>query len=109
MPGHFSEDNFENVIINVGNRKNIKFISYFLSREGLISALEVLLPRRLVVSLRNSFDKASESKEAGDVNIHSPEDIRSAEEFFSKESAAIKELFAGAKIQMGSGAALNAE
>lgn len=106
LSAHFNESNFENVVINAGNRKNIKFLSYLLSSEYLISALEILLPRRLVVSMRNSFDKASEAKKAGPVKAYSPNDIRLAEEFFSTERADIKDLFADTEIQVGSGAPL---
>jgi hypothetical protein len=109
IPGHFNEENFENVIINAGNRRNIKVISYLLSRESLISALDLLLPRRLVVSLRSTFDRASESKKAEKDKDHSLEDIRRAEEFFAKEGAAIKEIFADSGIQRGSGAPLIAK
>ncbi len=101
LPAHFNEGNFVNRIVNAGNRKNIRFISNLLNREFVISALDILLPKRLIMSLRNAFDKASESKKSAQVKAYLPEDVRIAEEFFSGERAVVKDLFADAEILIG--------
>lgn len=101
VPHFFNENNFDNVMINVGSRKNIKLVSYLLSREWLISLIDKLLPHRLIKYLRSAFDLNSARKATE--SPYQLDDIRYAEEVLSGQRTAVREMFSKSEIILGSG------
>ena len=61
VPAYFNDHNFDNVVINAASRKNIRIISYILSRERVITMLRVLFPPGLIRFIRSKFDRAGKS------------------------------------------------
>jgi len=103
LPPYFNEDNFENIVINAGKRKNLKIVSYILGRESIINILGMLIPRRVVVAMRRRFDKASKSKNDKVPLVYDPADKELAVSFFSSEDKVVKGMFSGAGIKLGTG------
>ena len=91
---HFSEDNFTNERINSGNKKSNKWVNSLLRKQWLIGLLRAFIPQRLVVWIRNRFDKASvNKKEVGDVSWNE-EDLAFAQDYYAQDAAYIQSLFA---------------
>jgi len=105
LPPYFNENNFENIVINAGKRKNLKILSYLLGREFVISALGVLFPRKLVVAIRKMFDKASKSKNKQVPMVYDPVDTKLAKSFFAEEDELITKMFSDNGIMLGTGEA----
>lgn len=103
IPKYFSADNFENRPINAGNRRNVKMVSYLLSREQFISVLNFIIPRRTIQTFSNLFTRISKAKGGTSKQSYSEEDLRLAEEALGAQRAPIDDIFAEHKIQLGSG------
>jgi hypothetical protein len=104
IPPHYDEHNFDNMVINAGNRRNVSIITYILSREKLISVLGAVFPRQAVQFLRSVFyNRLSKDKGGLNSKVYTPENLRIAKEAFAEEGAMITELFAECAVQLGSG------
>ena len=103
VPAYFNENNFENTIINAGNRKNIKIIQYLLHQKGVIPVLTTLLPERVLRLARGFFDKKVGKKLEGKSKVYTPENIELAKKTLAKEDAYVTELFSKYAIQRGDG------
>jgi len=102
LPPYFNEHNVENVAINSGNRKNIKVISYLLSRELTISLLEKV-PRRIVHFFHRAFLRAGRKKFAKHPKVYTPENIQLAQQLLAHDDDYVRELFSHSEIQLGDG------
>lgn len=103
LPPYFNENNFENTIVNAGNRRNIKIISYLLTQKGVVPALKLLFPEHILQLSKNFFDKKVGKKLDGKSKIYTPENIELAKKILFKEDAYVTELFSKHKIQCGDG------
>ena len=107
VPRYFTEETFENVVINAADRKNIKLFSYLmgqLKRRGGFAFITNASIRKVLRSVRKASDLMS-NKDYRDFRIgqYPPEYMRIAEDAFADQRAAIAELFADAAMQLGSG------
>jgi hypothetical protein len=104
LPNFYDEQNFDNSVINAGNRKNVGILTYILSREKVIAALGAVFPRKSILHLRKSFDTlSSKDKEGFNINEYPPENLQIARQVFAEEHVKIKELFEKCEVQLGSG------
>lgn len=102
---YFEPGNFDEVIFNASNRRNSRLVTKALSREEVVSFLQLAVPDPLLRALRKRLELAGARKEVPSVyERHSPEDIRLAEECFAEDRLAVNALFASHGIQSGSGA-----
>ncbi|MBN4051743.1 sulfotransferase [Parvibaculum lavamentivorans] len=56
---HFSDENVTNLKINASGRRNLRLVSYLLSREWLVRSINLLGISRLARKLRSFFDRTS--------------------------------------------------
>jgi Sulfotransferase domain len=105
VPPYFKEGNYDNVKINASRRKNIKILSYFLSREWIASGLRYLVPRSVTLYFRNRYDflGASIMRKNNDDNKHSEQDIRIADKELKRQCEYIKKMFSSCPVQLGTG------
>lgn len=107
VPRYFTEETFENVVINAADRKNVKLLGYLMSqlkRRGRLAFITNASIRETLRSVRKASDLMS-NKDSPDSRIgrYPPECMRIAAEVFADQRAAIEELFSGADMQLGSG------
>lgn len=107
IPHYFQSDTFDHRVINSVRRHNIKLVSYLLSRESLISLINLMVPGRSIRYFRGKFDKVSKEKTGQVPASYTPENIQLAREIFAHDSAAVTELFAESEMQLGSGASFH--
>jgi Sulfotransferase domain len=107
VPRHFTETTFENVVINAADRKNLKLFSYLmgqLKRRGGLAFVKNASIRRILRSARTASDRMSrKAHDDSATGQYPPEYMRIAEEALADQRAAISEVFANAKMQLGSG------
>lgn len=103
VPGHFEAENFRNEVINAGSRRNVSLLTYLLSREQFVDFVGRVVPRRWVQAVRNAYVRLGREQPAPRQDLHEPEDVATAGEFFAEDDAWIDETFAAAGIQLGSG------
>lgn len=100
----FHKGQFDDVPINASHRKNNKLISYLLSRESVISAIDWLFPRKLVVEMRGLFDRASVRKtNASDTNTRKSINRVIANEILGQQRTKLNELFKDGPLLLGNG------
>ncbi len=101
---HFTADNFDDVLINAGNRRGFKPLTVALRNELLIKALEITLPRRVIQRLRGGLDKSAAADSAPPPpGTQTPENRALAAEAFADEDARVEALFAGRGLLLGNG------
>jgi len=103
LPSYFNENNFENVVINASNRKQVKFLSYLLANEKVISTIKFVFPKSVIRFSRKFFDRISKKKEGQNSKIYTPENIQFVQQFFVREENYVAEMFNKTKIQLGDG------
>lgn len=105
IPVYFNGKTFDTMVINAGNRKNIRLLTYILSREKLISLLGNVFPRRLAQTMRIQFDKFSNRDQKPNLRqvYYSPEDRETARLVFAEEEIMVRSLFAEHPLIRGDG------
>ncbi|MBN2467298.1 MAG: sulfotransferase domain-containing protein [Deltaproteobacteria bacterium] len=104
VDGYFNQNNFQNLKINASGRNNIKLISYLLSREWLIAPLQYVVPRKITLYFRDTFDRRSVKKQQRETAFQHPEEnIRLAETVLGSQRDTITKQFADRPIQLGTG------
>jgi len=104
---HFTEKTFENVVINAADRKNLKLFGYLmgqLKRRGGLAFVTNASIRRMLRSARTASDRMSKKGyDDSAIGQYPPEYMRIAEEALADQRTAIREVFANAQMQLGSG------
>ena len=101
---YFEPGNFDDVKINASARRNVKLISYLLSRELTIGVIERCVPRRLTLFLRGRFDFFSAAGGPSNRQYrHAEEDGRIAKELLADQRRSVNELFEAGPVQLGDG------
>jgi len=103
IPPYFQHSNFDNMPINASGRGNIKLISYILSRGIVIKVISVLFPDKLILSMRNAFDRISIKGLSLKDNRNGLEHHVFAEETLVDQRLFVKKLFSDSDILRGSG------
>lgn len=103
LPDYYNEENFENIIINAGNRKNVWLVSYLLSRESTVRLLEFCIPKKKLQRIRNSFDRGSTPNGGLNNRIYTKENIQLAKDFFHDDDKFVDSFFSSHPIQLGNG------
>ena len=106
VPAFFQRGNYDDVKINASGRKNIKLLTSLLHQEWLISFIQKIFPRRLIIFSRNKFDKVSAGKSpSGSApRPYTEADVKLAETELADQRAGIKRLFEKSPLITGSGA-----
>jgi len=102
---YFTAGNFDGRKINASGRKNVKFLSYILSREAVIKAVEKLFPRQFVLSLRQRFDSSGAAKSDAKLVQYAPEDLELSERLVSDQQKWVDKLFSQSRFVLGTGGA----
>ncbi|TQV80220.1 sulfotransferase domain-containing protein [Aliikangiella coralliicola] len=103
ISNYFTSENFDNRRINESKRRNIRLVSWLLSRELVINTIGKLVPRKLIMKLRALFDRIS-SKNRGESSknaTHTDRDIEIASEFFREDTVKVSELFKESPVLIG--------
>ena len=107
VPHHFSENTFENVVINAARRRNVKLFGYLvgqLKRRGRFAFITNLSMRRMLRSVREATDRMSKKDPLPEsIGQYPPEYMRTAEAAFADQRTQIAKIFADAQMQLGSG------
>lgn len=104
VDAYFQEGTFDDVKINASQRKNIRIVSYLLSREWLIAAIERAVPRHVTLYLRDRFDRHSARKGKDQKGYSHPEaHVRLAERELDKQRRILDDMFNKHPVQTGSG------
>lgn len=90
--------------INSSRRRNLRLLSYLLSREEFITAADRLLPRALLRATRGKFDRfAASSPKPPPVDPDYQPDLALARRSLATDCRYVETLLARAPIQLGDG------
>lgn len=98
----FEAHRFDDVKINAASRKNSRAVSWLLSREWFIRAVETLVPRSIVVTARRGFDRMS-VRDGETPAEHSTTHAEAAEAILDSQRDAIARLFESGPLVRGDG------
>jgi len=99
----FSGDNFDNIVINASGRKNIKLLSWILSREYVITTIRTVFPERLIRQVKNRFDAMSTRPAKRETSFPPPERIESAERLLGDQRGKVLGCMDASGLMLGSG------
>jgi hypothetical protein len=101
---YFISGNFDNRRINESKRRNLRVVSWLLSRETVIGLIGKLVSRSQIIAIRALFDRLSSKNrgENSERSTHSCEEIEMAAEFFKEDEVAITKLFQNSPVLIGS-------
>lgn len=91
--------------INASRRPNARILTYLLSREELISTVDRIVPRELLRSVRNRFDRIAAVPSSAPV-VDDPSyasDLAMARERLESDRRYVTDLFRNHQIQLGNG------
>ena len=107
-PRHFSEGTFENFVVNAAHRRNLRLFGYLmgrLKRTGRFAFITNASLRRMLQAVRKATDRMSgKGYRPSRIGRYPQETMRTAEAAFADQRAQIAEIFAAARMQLGSGA-----
>ena len=107
VDAHFNPSNFENVQVNAYNQRNIRWLTWLLSRELTIDVLTTVFPRSVLQKGRLLFDRLTRvetDKSASDLDSKASE---LAQQRLGTDRSFVAEMFEGKPIQTGTGARFN--
>lgn len=96
---HFAPGTFENLNLNADGRRNSRFVSHVLGREGVIAALHAVVPGAILRRLARVFYKAS-----ADDNAPRQDPAAPPIPALAPDCATVAGLFAQSSLVLGSGA-----
>lgn len=100
----FHKGEFDDMQINASHRKNNQLVSYLLSREWLISIINKIFPRTIIISSRSLFDRISVRHNSNPNSGSAKERNRMlAEKELSEQRQNLKDLFKDAPVILGNG------
>lgn len=106
LPQYFSATNVTRRRINASDRRNVRLISWILSRERLIDVIGSAVPRRLTMALRAALDRHSApppdatSRRHG----HDAEELELARRYLADDQREVDEIFNGRSVLIHGGA-----
>lgn len=103
IPRFFESGNFDNVVINAANRRNIRWLASLMTNDTLLWLLGRMLPRKLIQRTRAWLDLASRNKANDTEASRDQENLEIAKGAFREDCRAVSSLFEFAEIQLGSG------
>lgn len=103
----FAPGNFDDMRINASSRRNAKAVSWLLSREWFIRAVQRSVPTDVIKSVRSRFDRFNAGNHPGKY-VHPENHVALAEEALADQRDAIAALFASGPIVLGDGAPFSA-
>jgi hypothetical protein len=106
LQSSFNAGNLLPGAINSRRRRNIKLISYIVSREELITAAGRVVPPRLLRALRTRMDLLSVPRGAPRADPSLGPDLELARKELSADCSYVSSLFASCQIQLGDGSAI---
>lgn len=90
-------------LINASGRRNLKPLSYLVSREEFVQASGAIVPKQLLANARSLFDRLSARGRAERVDPNYERDFRHASTLLSSDIAYCDALFSAAPMQLGDG------
>jgi hypothetical protein len=97
----FAAENFEDKVINAGNRRHSRLLNALLSQEKLVAAIGKLVPRQAVQVVRGIFERASKPTESVDPEADARRAL--AEEAFADDTRFVEALFSDSPCLLGTG------
>jgi hypothetical protein len=94
-------------LINAGGRRNIRILSYLVSREEIVTAAGAVLPRRLLRSVRSRFDRISAPSASPVADPNHGRDLQLAKTVLADDIQYYERLFSSSPIQLGDGQAFS--
>ena len=91
--------------LNAGGRRQSRLVDTLLNREGVVSVLERVVPRRVLLGLARGFYRVS-SRERPPATVERPSDPTPPPDWVLEARAAVRALFAAGPLVLGSGRAL---
>lgn len=108
VPPWFSESTYKDIKVNSTYQRNLRWLTWILSREQVISAIDFAFPRSVIRKARLAFDRATMPKKAPDLPRLSPAELELAERRLGPDRLWVKSLFAERAIFLGDGSSLDA-
>lgn len=90
---YFSHENVPNIRINASGRRNVRFISYLLSRDWLVHAIGWLGLGRVAQTARRTFDLYNAGRLRAPDELYAPHEIALNNERFAQQQAWVDNLF----------------
>jgi len=104
LPPTLVESQLPAAAINSSRRRNSRLLSYLLSREEFITAIDHVLPRAFLRAARGKFDRfASSSPQPHPVDPDCQQDLALARTRLAADCRYVETLLARAPIQLGNG------
>lgn len=106
----YQADNYTDGAINARNRANFRPLTWLLSREWLITLINKLFPRQLILKLRSMLDtKSMPERSVSEASVADAPDPRKAlaKQVIAEDIAYFDELFSQGNIQLGDGTVLS--
>lgn len=103
IPRFFESGNFDNVVINAANRRNIRWLASLMTNDTLLWLLGRMLPRMFIQKTRGWLDLASRNKANKTEASGDQENLEIAKRAFAEDSRTVSSLFEFAELQLGSG------
>lgn len=110
IPVHFQHGNYNDSKINARGRRRVDFFYKWMHKKGLVDMILKLVPRKLILALRNRVDSFSAGKvkdkdpgAAKSSGLYDEAHLKQVEELFREDSAYIKELFKDSPLILGNG------
>lgn len=105
---YFSQANFQGVKVNSTYQANLRWLTWVLSREQVISAIDAVFPRSVIRRARIAFDRATMPKKAPEAPLLSPENLALAERRLGPDRKWVRSLFAERSMFLGDGSPFEA-
>ena len=106
IPPYYTEKNFDNIIINAGNRRQIRSIASLLVTGDLLPRiLRLLLPANFIRYVTGKKWILSGRKDPVKLQSYPPEDVKLAETVLADQCDYYNNFFSESDIRLGSGEA----
>lgn len=107
IPRFFESGNFDNVVINAGHRRNVRWLASLMTNDDLLWLMGRVFPRSLIQRCRGLLNLASRNKATEHETSRDHENLEIAKRAFAEDSRLVASLFASAQMQLGSGTAFD--
>jgi hypothetical protein len=105
---YFSAATYEGVKVNSTYQNNLRWLTWILSREQVISAIDAVFPRPVIRKARLAFDRMTMPKSPPETPLLDPEDLALAERRLGPDRRWVKSLFADRSMFLGDGSPFDA-
>lgn len=100
---YFNAATFDPVAVNAHNQRNIRWVTWLLSRESTIETLAAVFPRSVLQWGRMAYDRLTRVKGAARSSSPDPRLAEIAQARFGEDRAFVEALFADKPVQTGRG------